>query len=142
MTAYYLWLKGLHVVFMVTWFAGLFYLPRLFIYHVSATDAVGRERFSTMETRLFIIMTIGAALTTGFGVAMLAANPVLLNMGWFQAKAVLLVGLIVFHWRCHRWIVNLRTGAATQDTKWLRWFNEIPTVFLLSIVLLAIVKPF
>ncbi len=142
MTAYYLWLKGLHVVFMVTWFAGLFYLPRLFIYHIATTDAGSRDRFATMETRLFVIMTIGAALTTVFGAAMLAANSGLLNMGWFQAKAALLIGLIVFHWRCYSWIVKLRTGVPTQDTKWLRWFNEIPTVFLLSIVLLAIVKPF
>ena len=106
------------------------------------TDAVSRERFATMETRLFVIMTIGAALTTVFGAAMLAANSALLNMGWFQAKAALLVGLFAFHWRCYGWIVKLRTGVPTQDTKWLRWFNEIPTVFLLSIVLLAIVKPF
>ena len=142
MTAYYLWLKGLHVVFMVTWFAGLFYLPRLFIYHAAATDAGSRERFSTMETRLFVIMTIGAALTTVFGVWMLAAIPGLLNAGWFQAKAALLIGLIVFHWRCYIRIARLRTDVPTQDTKWLRWFNEIPTVLLIGIVLLAILKPF
>jgi putative membrane protein len=142
MAAYYLWLKGLHVVFMVTWFAGLFYLPRLFIYHQAATDAVSRDRFVTMEIRLFAIMTIGAVLTAAFGLWLLAINPGLLAAGWFQVKLALLLGLVVFHWRCFVWIGRLRTGDPSADTQWLRWFNEIPTVFLITIVLLAIAKPF
>lgn len=141
MAAYYLWLKGLHIVFMVTWFAGLFYLPRLFIYHTTAADPASRERFSGMEVRLFVIMTIGAALTTVFGFWMLAINPALLGMAWFHAKLALLAGLIIYHYRCYRWIATLRTETAVQSTKWLRWFNEIPTIFLLAIILLAVVKP-
>ena len=141
MAAYYLWLKGLHIVFMVTWFAGLFYLPRLFIYHATATDPASRERFSSMEIRLFVIMTIGAALTAVFGFWMLAINPALLEMGWFHAKLTLLAGLVIYHYRCYRWIAALRTDTAVQITKWLRWFNEIPTIFLLAIILLAVVKP-
>ncbi len=141
MAAYYLWLKGLHIVFMVTWFAGLFYLPRLFIYHAGAADSASRERFSSMEIRLFIIMTIGAALTAVFGFWMLALNPGLLEMAWFHAKLTLLAGLIIYHYRCYHWIVTLRTDATVQNTKWLRWFNEIPTLFLLAIILLAVVKP-
>lgn len=92
-SGYYYWLMGLHIAFMVTWFAGLFYLPRLFIYHAQAADEVGRRRFTVMEKRLFGIMTIGAALTTLFGLLMLWSNPALLSRGWFQAKLVLLVGL-------------------------------------------------
>lgn len=139
--SHYLWLKGMHVAFMVTWFAGLFYLPRLFIYHLSARDAMDRERFTTMERRLFVIMTIGAALTVLFGVWMLVVNPGLLQRGWFQAKLVLLTGLVIYHARCYRWIGVLRSRAPSDETRWLRWFNEVPVVFLLGIVLLAVVKP-
>ena len=142
MAAHYLWLKGLHVVFMVTWFAGLFYLPRLFIYHTAASDQPSRERFAVMEVRLFAIMTIGAALTTILGLGMLFINSSLLQVGWFQVKLALLVGLLIFHIRCYLWILRLRSAQPSDDTGWLRWFNEIPTVFLIAIVLLAVVKPF
>jgi len=142
MAAYYLWLKGLHVVFMVTWFAGLFYLPRLFIYHTAATDTATRDRFTIMEVRLFAIMTIGAIVTAVLGAWLLVINPGLLEMGWFRTKLALLVGLVAFHYRCYVWIANLRTGSPSQDTQWLRWFNEIPTIFLIAIVLLAVVKPY
>ena len=142
MAAYYLWLKGLHVVFMVTWFAGLFYLPRLFIYHQQASDSVSRDRFAVMEVRLFAIMTIGAVLTAFFGAWLLLVNPGLFQLGWFQVKLALLVGLLVFHVRCSFWIKRLKTATPNDDTRWLRWFNEIPTVFLISIILLAVVKPF
>ncbi|MCH7820656.1 MAG: CopD family protein [Proteobacteria bacterium] len=142
MINYYIWLKGLHVAFMVTWFAGLFYLPRLFIYHAKAGDASSRDRFSTMETRLFIIMTIGAVLTTVFGFLMLGVNQALFDMRWFQLKLLLLAGLVIYHYRCYCWIVTLREQNVAQDDKWLRWFNEIPVIFLLGIILLAVVKPF
>lgn len=142
MAAHYLWLKGLHVVFMVTWFAGLFYLPRLFIYHLAASDTASRERFEVMEVRLFAIMTIGAALTTILGLAMLFINSGLFQVGWFHVKLALLAGLVIFHFRCYLWIKRLRTAKPSADTRWLRWFNEIPTVFLIAIVLLAVVKPF
>ena len=141
MSAYYLWLKGLHIAFMVTWFAGLFYLPRLFIYHSQADDSQSRQRFSTMERRLFVIMTIGAALTTIFGVWMLAINDALLAFRWFQLKLLLVAGLMIYHYRCYHWITVLRGQDDPQETKWLRWFNEIPTIFLLTIILLAVVKP-
>lgn len=138
----YLWIKALHVAFMVTWFAGLFYLPRLFIYHTDATDAVSDERFVVMERRLFAIMTIGAVLTAVFGFALLWINRALLAQGWFHLKLALLLGLTVYHWRCHVWIRALRSGEKSADTRWLRWFNEIPVLFLLGIIGLAIVKPF
>ncbi len=142
MAAYYLWLKGLHVVFMVTWFAGLFYLPRLFIYHTTATDSASRDRFTVMEVRLFAIMTIGAIVTAVLGAWLLIINPGLWEMGWFRTKLALLAGLITYHYRCYAWITRLRTASPSQDTQWLRWFNEIPTVFLIAIILLAVVKPY
>lgn len=142
LSTYYLWLKALHVAFMVTWFAGLFYLPRLFIYHTETTDDIGRDRFTIMERRLFIIMTIGAILTALCGFAMLYFNRGLLSQNWFQAKLLLLAGMVVYHLRCWRWIQRLAAGQLPDDSKWLRWFNELPAIFLLTIVCLVIVKPF
>ena len=142
LAAYYLWFKAIHVAFMVTWFAGLFYLPRLFIYHAEAEDEPSRARFTLMERRLFAIMSIGAILTLLFGVLMIWLNPALMKQGWFHAKLGLLVGLTVFHLACQRWIRKLADGYRSRNTKNLRWFNEIPVVFLLGIVGLAILKPF
>jgi putative membrane protein len=141
-TGYYLWFKALHIAFMVTWFAGLFYLPRLFIYHAEASDPTGRSRFSLMEKRLYAIMTIGATLTAVFGLALLWINPDLLSRGWFQVKLLLLVGMAVYHVRCRSWIGRLKGMSTEESTRGLRWFNEIPVIFLLGIVLLAVVKPF
>jgi putative membrane protein len=138
---FYLVLKGLHVVFMVTWFAGLFYLPRLFIYHLDAgQDRTAGARFETMEKRLFAIMTIGALLTVLFGLVLLAVNPALLQAPWFRLKALLVVGLLVFHYRSYRWMARLRAALPSGSTRWLRWFNEIPAFFLVAIVLLAVTK--
>jgi len=142
LSALYLWLKALHIAFMVTWFAGLFYLPRLFIYHSEAADDAARSRFTVMERRLFIIMTIGAVLTALFGFALLYYNQALLAQGWFQVKLVFLGGMVVYHLRCLHWIRRLNSDALPDNTRWLRWFNEAPTIFLLVIVCLAVVKPF
>jgi putative membrane protein len=127
---------------MVTWFAGLFYLPRLFIYHVQAVDKVSLTRFRIMEKRLFGIMTVGAALAAVFGLLLLMLNPALLGATWFQLKLLLLIGLVAYHYRCYRWMAHLGTAATAPSTTWLRWFNEIPAFFLLVIVLLAVTKPF
>ena len=139
---FYTLIKALHVAFMVTWFAGLFYLPRLFIYHVEARDETGRERFQVMERRLFAIMTIGAVLTALFGLLLIAISPGLLSLTWLQVKLVLLVGLVAYHYRCYVWIGRLKVLEPSDDTRWLRWFNEIPVFFLLTIIILAVVKPF
>ncbi len=139
---HYLVFKALHVIFMVTWFAGLFYLPRLFIYHVESDDRPSRERFETMEKRLFGIMTIGAVLTTLSGLLLVGINHALLAAGWFQVKLLLLAGLFVYHYRSYLWIGRLRGTTRVADSKWLRWFNEIPVFFLFSIVILAVTKAF
>ena len=94
-----------------------------------------------MEARLFAIMTIGAILTALFGVWLLLINPGLLDVGWFQVKLLLLLGLVSFT-SLLSWIKRLKVAAPTTIRSWLRWFNEIPTVFLIAIVLLAVVKPF
>jgi len=137
-----LWIKAWHVVFMVTWFAGLFYLPRLFVYHASTSDGPGVERFRVMERRLFAIMTLGALLTAGFGIWLLVINPGLLKTGWMQAKIALLALLVAYHVWCWRLVRDFAAGRNVHSHLWYRWFNEVPTLLLIGIVLLAIAKPF
>lgn len=137
-----LWLKALHVIAMVTWFAGLFYLPRLFVYHASATDETSLVRFETMERRLFTLMCIGGALTLAAGIAMLMASPAYLSMGWLRTKLLLVGVLLVYHYVC---FVQMRAFAERRNAHspaWYRWFNELPSVLLVAIVILAVVKPF
>jgi len=141
LAGFYLGLKALHISFMVTWFAGLFYLPRLFIYHAESRDPVSLKRFCIMERRLYIIMTIGAVLTAVFGLLLLWSNPGLLSRGWFHMKLALLLLLVIYHLRCLHWMKRLAAGASIANTRRLRWFNEIPVIFLLTIVLLAVLKP-
>ncbi len=136
-----LWLKAFHIVFVVTWFAGLFYLPRLFIYHVAATDPPSLERFVVMERRLFGIMTLGATLAVVFGISMIAAAPGYLAAHWLQIKLPLVVVLIAYHAWCYRLMLGLRSGTNRRGERWLRIFNEFPALLLLAIVILAVVKP-
>ena len=138
----YLVLKALHIAAMVTWFAGIFYLPRLFIYHRAASDTVSLERFVIMERRLYGIMTIGAAATLVFGVALLVINTGLLRAGWFHAKLALLAGLFAYHYSCRVIMRALAEGRSTRSDRWLRLYNEVPVLFLLGIIGLAILKPF
>ena len=136
-----LWLKAFHVVFVVAWFAGLFYLPRLFVYHAAATDAPGLERFIIMERRLFAIMTLGAVLAVLFGMSMILAAPEYLAAGWLRAKLVLVAVLLGYHICCYRLMVALRTGNNSHSGRWYRLFNEVPALLLIAIVVLAVVKP-
>ncbi len=136
------WIKAWHVIFMVTWFAGLFYLPRLFVYHASTTDTAGAERFCIMERRLFSIMTIGGVLTAAFGLWLLARNPPLLSTGWMQAKLVLVSLLIAYHAWIGRLLRDFAGGRNRRSARWFRWFNEAPSLLLVGIVLLAVAKPF
>src|SRR5450631_3814413 len=97
-----LWLKAFHVVFVITWFAGLFYLPRLFVYHAAATDPVSIERFVVMERRLFVLMSIGALFAATFGVAMIVAAPEYLKQPWLQVKLLLVALLVLYHLWCYQ----------------------------------------
>jgi protoporphyrinogen IX oxidase len=136
-----LWLKAFHVVFVVTWFAGLFYLPRLFVYHCAATDTPGRERFVVMERRLFALMTLGGALAVAFGVAMVAAAPAYLDFLWLRVKLVLVAALVGYHLWCHKLMTEFRDGRDRHSQRWYRIFNELPGLLLIAIVVLAVVKP-
>lgn len=135
------WVKSLHIVFMVTWFAGLFYLPRLFVYHAMATDEAGIERFKVMERKLYFgIMTPGAILTIGFGLW--------LWLGWFRdaggwlhAKLALVLVLVAYHLWCGKLLRDLAQGRNRHGHLWFRWFNEFPVLLLFAIVILVVVKP-
>jgi protoporphyrinogen IX oxidase len=141
-----LWLKAFHIVFVVTWFAGLFYLPRLFVYHVDATDATSHERFVVMERRLLAITHIGGALALGFGVALLIAwlraVPGYATQGWLHAKLALVAALVAYHVACMRLARGFSRGANRRSARWYRLFNEVPALALIAIVILVVVKPF
>jgi putative membrane protein len=126
---------------MVTWFAGLFYLPRLFVYHADAADWISVERFRIMERRLFMLMSIGAIATVALGIAMIVAAPVYLKMGWLQVKLTLVLLLIVYHLLCFKFLRDFAHDRRTHSAKWFRAFNEVPSLLLLGIIILAIVKP-
>jgi putative membrane protein len=137
-----LWLKAFHIIFVVTWFAGIFYLPRLFVYHAVTTDAVSLERFAVMERRLFSIMTLGASLAVVFGLSMIVAAPGYLHFGWLHVKLTLVAALIGYHIWCRVLMTALHAGRNTHSQRWYRLFNEVPALLLIGIVILAVVKPF
>jgi len=137
------WLEALHVVFVVTWFAGLFYLPRLFVYATENPSGHTVELLRVMQKRLLGITHIGGALAIGFGLATLIGEPWHLSTGaWMHVKLALVVGLIVYHIWCWRLVQAFAHAENRHSSKWYRVFNEIPAVFLIAIVVLVIVKPF
>jgi protoporphyrinogen IX oxidase len=141
-----LWVKSLHIVFMVTWFAGLFYLPRLFVYHAMAEDTVSRERFKVMERKLYWgIMTPGGVLTLVFGAWLWLGwfrGGAGGNAGWLHAKIALGALLAAYHLWCGMLLRDFAAGRNTKSHAWFRWFNEVPVVVLFAAVLVVVLKPF
>ena len=139
-----LWVKAFHVIFMVTWFAGLFYLPRLFVYHAMTDDAAGIERFKIMERKLFYgIMTPGAILTVALGIWMLIDYgwESYGRTGWLHAKLVLVAILIVYHVYCGKLLKAFKQDRNSHTHVFYRWFNEIPVLILIGVVILVVVRP-
>jgi len=137
-----LWVKSLHIIFMVTWFAGLFYLPRLFVYHAQADDRISLERFKVMERKLFWgIMTPGGVLTIVFGVWLWLGwfTPA---TGWLHAKIALVALLAGYHLWCWRLMHDFAAERNRRGHVWFRWFNEVPTLVLFATVFLVVFKPF
>lgn len=133
--------KSLHIVFMVTWFAGLFYLPRLFVYHAMATDHEGIERFKIMERKLYYgIMTPGAVLTIVFGLWLWLGWG--FYGGWLHVKLALVALLIGYHLWCGKLLADFRQDRNRRGHVWYRWFNELPVLLLIAIVFLVELKPF
>jgi len=137
-----LWLKAFHVVAVITWFAGLFYLPRLYVYHADAKDPISIARFEIMERRLFTLMTIGAVASVALGAAMLVAAPIYLGLGWLRVKLLLVLLLVAYHLYCYKLMRDFAGNRNARSAKWYRVFNEVPSLLLIAIVLLAVVKPF
>jgi len=139
-----LWIKAFHIIFVVTWFAGLFYLPRLFVYHAQASDQISLDRFVIMERRLFAIMTLGALLAAFFGLWLLFGYDTwVFTSGtiWLHLKLVLVLLLIAYHMWCWVLVQEFAAGRDRHSHVWFRWFNEAPTVLLILIVVLAVVRP-
>lgn len=135
-----LWIKAFHIVFMVTWFAGLFYLPRLFVYHVMASDAAGIERFKVMERKLYYgIMTPGAVITIVLGLILWLGYGI--GGGWMHAKLVLVLLLIAYHLYCGKLLGDFKHDRNRHGHVFYRWFNEFPVLILIAAVLLVVLKP-
>jgi len=140
-----LWLKALHLIFMVTWFAGLFYLPRLYVYHAMSDDEISNERFKIMERKLFFgIMTPGMIATLLFGIWMLTdyAWELYSAAGWLHIKLALIGLLLVYHYFCGVWLFDFKNDRNRRSHVFYRWMNEVPVLFLVGIIILAVVKPF
>ena len=123
-----LWLKAFHIIFVVTWFAGLFYLPRLFVYHAMASEQNVRETLKVMERKLMIMTHIGGALSWLFGVMLVYALPIWLTHGWMQIKLGLVILLTLFHAWCWRMVREFDRDEINHEHTWYRWLNEFPTL--------------
>jgi len=139
-----LYVKALHVVFMVTWFAGIFYLPRLFVHHAMTTDAATSERLKIMERKLAIMMDLGATLTMVFGFWLLFSYgwSQYKHMGWLHVKLTMVALLVVYHVWCRMIAKDFRLDRNKRSHKWYRVFNEMPTIMLFVIVIMVVVRPF
>jgi putative membrane protein len=136
-----LWIKSLHIIFVVTWFAGLFYLPRLFVYHSTTTDKEGRDRFKIMERKLFYgIMTPGGILTIVFGLWLWLGYGI--TGGWLHVKLALVIVLVLYHIYCGKLMLDFKHDRNTHGHVFYRWLNEFPTLILVAGVFLVVVKPF
>jgi|GEM_PF-5786 len=138
-----LWIKAFHVIAMVTWFAGLFYLPRLFVYHAMSSDEISNQRFKIMERKLYYgITTPGAIFTIGLGIWLLSYNfSGYLQIGWMQAKLSLVFILIFYHLYCGKLLNDFKRDSNRYSHVFYRWLNELPTLVLIAVVILVIVKP-
>lgn len=140
-----LWIKALHISFMVTWFAGLFYLPRLFVYHAMSTDDISRERFKIMERKLYYgIMTPGAILTIVLGLWMLFdyAWAAYGRQPWLHAKMLLVLLLVLYHLYCGKVLRDFKHERNTHGHVFYRWLNEAPVLVMFAVIILVVVRPF
>jgi putative membrane protein len=134
-----LWIKALHLIFVTSWFAGLFYLPRLFVNHAMADGAVA-ERLAIMERKLYRFMAPLAVLALGFGLWLWLGYGI--TGGWMHAKLILVGLLIAYHLYCGKLLQDFAAGRNVRSHVWYRWFNEVPVLILTAVVILVVVKPF
>jgi len=135
-----LWVKAFHIIFVTSWFAGLFYLPRLFVNHAMETNKDALSRLMLMEQKLYRFMMPLAVLALVFGLWLwLGFN---ISGSWLHAKLGLVAGLVAYHLYCGKIMRDFAAGESTRSHVWYRWFNEIPVIILLIVVILVVVKPF
>jgi protoporphyrinogen IX oxidase len=135
-----LWIKALHIIFVTSWFAGLFYLPRLFVNHAMETNPDTIARLSLMEAKLYRFMLPLAVLALIFGIWLWLGYG--FSGGWLHAKLTLVLVLIAYHLYCGKLLKQFHSGNNTHSHIWYRWFNELPVLVLFVIVILVVVKPF
>ena len=140
-----LWVKAFHIIFVTSWFAGLFYLPRLFVNHAMVLDSAMNntatlERLELMERKLYRFMLPLAVLALGFGFWLWLGYGI--TGGWLHAKLVLVVGLVAYHFYCGKLLRDFKAGKNAHSHVWYRWFNEVPVLVLVFVVILVEVKPF
>lgn len=135
-----LWVKAFHLIFVTSWFAGLFYLPRLFVNHAMVSDAATLERLALMEHKLYRFMLPLAVLALVFGLWLWLGYGI--TGGWLHAKLALVAGLIVYHLYCGKLMRDFKAGKNQHSHVWYRWFNELPVLILFAVVILVVVKPF
>ena len=138
-----LWVKAFHIIFMVTWFAGLFYLPRLFVYHAETKDETSNQRFKVMERKLYYgIATPSAVITIALGLYLIHLMGYgLLSLFWLQAKLALIVILVIYHIACRKLLLDFKHDNNQRSHVWYRWFNEFPVIILIAVILLVELKP-
>lgn len=136
----YLWVKSFHIIFVVSWFAGLFYLPRLFVNHAMATEAAEIARLKLMERKLYRFMTPLGVLALAFGLWLWFGFG--FKGGWLHAKVALVIGLVVYHWYCGRLVQQFAADRNSRSHVFYRWFNELPVLLLTAVTILVVVKPF
>ena len=140
-----LWIKAFHLISLVTWFAALFYLPRLFVYHALSDDEISNQRFKIMERKLYRgIMMPSAVSTLFFGGWLLSYYSLeqIVTMHWLHIKLILVMLLLGYQGYCGRLLTQFRDDANTHSHVFYRWFNELPVVILIAVVILVVVKPF
>ena len=135
-----LWLKAFHIIFVISWFAGLFYLPRLFVNHAMAHEAAVAERLQLMEYKLYRFITPLGVLALATGLWLWLGYGI--TGGWMMPKLVLVAALIAYHLYCAKLLADFKQGRNTHSPIWYRWFNEVPVLILTAVVILVVVKPF
>ncbi len=139
------WVLAIHLIFVISWMAALFYLPRLFVYHCETMDTHSDQRFKTMEKKLFYIIATPAAIltiSTGLWLAMSATWQTYHTDWWFDIKLIFVALLIGFHGLCWKYMQDFKSNRNPHSGKFYRFFNEIPTLLMIAIVILVVVKPF
>ncbi|WP_369856319.1 protoporphyrinogen oxidase HemJ [Candidatus Thalassolituus haligoni] len=139
-----LWVKAFHIIAVITWFAGIFYLPRLYVYHAAAADTASRERFKIMERKLYRgIMWPSMVVVIVLGTWLISFNPdYYLNSGWMHVKLTLVALLVGYHLYCGKLNQMFNNDQNHRSHVWYRWFNELPVIILIAVVILVVVRPF